>query len=363
MQVSLQNGADAPRATAAGTMKAHVLVRPGQLELRDMPMPRADEDGIVVRVRAALTCGTDLKTYLRGHPKFEMPMLFGHEFSGEVAEVGAEVRGLREGDAIMAAPTAPCGSCHYCLRQQENLCPDVMPKMVHGAFAEFIKLPGAVVRSNLYSKPSQLPFREAALMEPLACVEHGLSFVTPREDDIVVLIGGGAITLLHLLALRARGCQGIVVVARNPKRAEEAWRAGATDVILADARDARQQVLAMTEGRGADLVVECTGQVEVWQAAPTLARIGGQVILFGGCVSGSTVTFDTDRLHYDQVQMISPFHFTPRDVRRAFELLASGAVKGDHLIAAEHRLEDLPLALDALRAGGGPKFAIVPDGR
>lgn len=341
-------------------MRAHVLVRPGQLELRELPIPHPDDDGIVLRIRAALTCGTDLKTFLRGHPKFEMPMLFGHEFAGEVVAVGSLVRGLCEGDAVMAAPTAPCGECYLCRRQQENLCPEVMPNMVHGAYAEYIKLPGAVVRANLYAKPKDLPFREAALMEPLACVEHGLSFVKPRPDDTTVIVGGGAITLLHMLALRARGCERVVVVARNPKRAEEARIAGASEVLECDVRDARHRVLELTDGRGADLVVECTGQVSVWEAAPGLARVGGQCVLFGGCASGSVVRFDTARLHYDQVHVISPFHFTPRDVRRSYELLAGGAVSGATLIVGQYGLEDLPVALKRLQAGGGPKYAIVP---
>jgi L-iditol 2-dehydrogenase len=238
-----------------------------------------------------------------------------------------------------------------------------MPNMVHGAYAEYIKLPGSVVRANLYEKPSALPFREAALMEPLACVEHGLSFTKFRPDDTAVIVGGGAITLLHLLALRARGCERVIVVARNAQRADEARRLGAGGVLVCDVRDARHEVLELTEGRGADLVIECTGQVDVWEAAPGLARVGGQCILFGGCVAGSVARFDTARLHYDQVQLISPFHFTPRDVRRAYELLAQGAVRGESLIAGEHSLEDLPVALDRLRAGGGPKYAIVPNGR
>lgn len=342
-------------------MKAHVLVRPGQLELRELPTPRPDGDGIVVRVRAALTCGTDLKTYLRGHPKFELPMLFGHEFAGEVAEVGTAVEGFREGDAVMVAPTAPCGRCYHCQRRQENLCPQVIPTMVHGAYAEFVKLPGAVVRTNLYEKPLGLPYREAALLEPLACVEHGLSMVETRNDDTAVVIGGGAVTLLHVLALRARGVEGVVVVARNARRADEARRMG-IEVLESEASRVGDRVLEMTAGRGADLVIECTGRGNVWEIAPSLARVGGQVVLFGGCAAGTSVTFDSHRLHYDQVQITSPFHFTPRDVRRAYDLLVSGDVLGKSLIGGEHTLEELPLALEALRSGGGPKFAIVPNG-
>lgn len=359
---AMSSPARAAVVVGSSGMRAHVLVRPGQLELREVPMPVPDADGVVVRIRTALTCGTDLKTYLRGHPKFATPMLFGHEFSGDVAAIGTDVRGVHEGDAVMAAPTAPCGQCYLCVREQENLCPSVMPNMVHGAYAEYIKLPGDVVRTNLYPKPPSLPYGEAALLEPLACVEHGLSMVRLRPDDSVVLVGGGAITLLQLLALRARGCARVAVVARNPGRGAEARRHGAAEVFVADVREARAAVLEWTAGRGADVVIECTGQIEVWEAAPALARVGGQVVLFGGCAAGSSVRLDTGRLHYDQVQVSSPFHFTPRDVRRAFERLASGGFGAASLIAGEHPLHELPLALERLQAGGGPKYAIVPGG-
>src|SRR5262245_39603114 len=293
---------------ACAPMRGHVLVRPGIIELRELPRPRPDPDGVVVRVRAALTCGTDLKAYLRGHPKFPMPTLFGHEFAGEVAEVGAEVRGLREGDAIMAAPTAPCGRCYYCDREQENLCEQVMDTMALGAYAEYIKLPGSIVRTNLYAKPRALPYAEAALLEPLACVLHGLSRVPVRPDDTVLLIGAGAIALLHVLVLRARGVQRVVVVARRPTRAAQAQALGAAGGPRRSPEGVRPPVLELTHGRGADVVIECTGQPGVWELAPQLARRGGHVVLFGGCPTNSQVRFDTNRLHYDEVSVTSPFH-------------------------------------------------------
>jgi L-iditol 2-dehydrogenase len=341
-------------------MRGNVLLRPGAIELRDIPRPRPDRDGVVVRVRAALTCGTDLKTYLRGHPKFPTPTLFGHEFSGELAEVGADVRGLREGDAIMAVPTAPCGACYFCDRDQENLCEQVMEHFVLGAFAEYVKLPAAIVRTNLFPKPRSLPFTEAALLEPLSCVLHGLSQVQLRPDDSVVLIGAGAIALLHLLVLRSRGVERVVVVARSAARAAQARALGAWAVLTVEAAAALPAVAALTAGRGADIVVECTGQVGVWEVAPQLARRGGQVVLFGGCAAGTAVRFDAARLHYDQVNLTSPFHFAPRDVRASYELLSSGRFGGQALIAGEYPLERLEEALARHRRGDGAKFAIVP---
>ena len=341
-------------------MQAHVLIRPGLIELREVPRPTPDADSVVVRVKAALTCGTDLKAFVRGHPKFPMPTPFGHEFAGDVVDVGSRVRGVREGDEIMAAPTAPCGRCYYCTREQENLCSQVMETMVHGAYAEYLKLPAHIIETNLYLKPRRLPYSEAALLEPLACVLHALSSVRLRPDDTVVLVGAGAFALLHLLVLRARGLEQIVVVTRGLQRAAHARRLGASHVLTGGAEHAREAVLALTGGRGADVVVECTGQLPVWEIAPSLARRGGQVILFGGCPSGSVARFDTGRLHYEQVAIPSPFHFTPRDVRQAYELLGSREFEGRALVSGEYPLEGLGDALARLQRGEGAKFAILP---
>jgi L-iditol 2-dehydrogenase len=341
-------------------MLAHVLVQPGEIELRELPRPSAGPEDVVVRVHTALTCGTDIKAFLRGHPKFPMPTPFGHEFAGELAEVGLKVNGFREGDAVMAVPTAPCGHCYYCQRQQENLCDTVMETMVLGAYAEYIKLPARLVKVNLYPKPHDLPFAVAALLEPLSCVLHGLEAVVLHPDDHVVLVGAGAISLLHLLALRAMGLQHIAVIGRRPNRAQHAGRLGAEAVFTGGVRDARDQVLAYTQGRGADVVIECTGQVDVWEAAPGLARRGGHVVLFGGCPPGTTVRIDTQRFHYDQLRIVSPFHFTPRAVRRAYELLTSDSFDGTALISGSYPLTELPQALTEHQRGDGIKFAVVP---
>ena len=330
------------------------------MSLCELPRPIPGPGEVVLRVHAALTCGTDIKTFLRGHPKFPTPTLFGHEFAGEIAAVGAGVRGFREGDAVMAVPSAPCGSCYFCVRDQENLCATVMDAYALGGFAEFVRLPAHVVGLNVYPKPAGVSFPVAALLEPLACVVHGLESVPLRSDDTVVLLGAGAISLLHLLTVRALGIEHVVVVGRRPARADHARQLGATEVFAGDLDVARERVRGRTGGRGADVVVECTGQVEVWEAAPGFARRGGTVVLFGGCPPGSHVSVDTQRLHYDQLRVISPFHFTPRTVRRAYELLTSTGFAGHALISGVYPLTQLPQALDAHQRGDGIKFAVLP---
>ena len=341
-------------------MRAYVLVQPGDMALQVLPRPVPAPDEVVVRVRAALTCGTDVKAFVRGHPKFPMPTPFGHEFAGDVAAVGSAVRGWREGDPVMAVPTAPCGHCYFCRRRQENLCDSVMETMVLGAYAEYLKIPARHLRVNVFAKPESLPYEEAALLEPLSCVLHGLESVALRPDDRVVLLGAGAISLLHLLTLRAMGAEHVAVVGRRPQRTEHARKLGADAVYSGSLADARDQVLTATDGRGADLVVECTGQVDVWEAALGFARRGGHVVLFGGCPPGTQVRIDTQRLHYDQVQIVSPFHATPQAVRRAYDLLVSEQFAGHRLLSGNVPLQDVREALARHERGDGIKFAVVP---
>ncbi|MBI4531715.1 MAG: alcohol dehydrogenase catalytic domain-containing protein, partial [Candidatus Latescibacteria bacterium] len=177
-------------------MLAHILVEPGRLELMEVETPKAGPGEIVVKIRSALTCGTDLKAFRRGHPMMPMPTRFGHEFAGDVAEVGESVTGFTIGDPVMAVHTYPCLTCYYCLRGLENLCESVMQTMVLGAYAEYMKLPTEIVRHNVYRKHDILSSIEAAILEPLACVMCGIDQITVREDDTVLIVGAGAIGLM-----------------------------------------------------------------------------------------------------------------------------------------------------------------------
>ncbi len=341
-------------------MQAVLLLGPRQLSHQELPIPTPGPEEIVLKIGAALTCGTDLKAFLRGHPKWPMPTRFGHEYAGTVVARGSHVTTVHEGDEVMLVPTGPCGSCFYCQRQQENLCTSLMETYVLGGYAEYLTVPARVIRTNLFAKPAALPFAEAALLEPLSCVAFGLEQTVLRPDDTAVVIGAGAIGLLHLVALRALGVERVYVIARNPQRAAVAQAVGAGGIIARSAEEAREEVLAVTAGRGADLVIECTAQPRVWEAALFLARPGGQVVLFGGCPSGTTAAFDTYRLHYEQVRVLSPFHFTPKAVRRAYELLVSGKIPASKLISGTYPLAQLPYAFELLQQGEGIKYAIIP---
>lgn len=346
-------------------MKRVVLEEPGLLRLVEAPDPEPGAGDVVIEVRAALTCGTDLKAYRRGHPKFPCPTPFGHEVSGVVVAVGEDVRGFAVGDDLMTANSGPCGACFFCLRDQENLCETLMDELLLGAYGEYLRIPARIVGRNAFRKPESLSFEIAALLEPLASVCFGLSRLPTskiRDGATILLLGAGPISMLWLRALQAHGAERVVVAGRRAARLEVARHMGAL-AVLAEGDDLAAAAVELTEGRGFDAVVECTGLPEVWEAAPAYARKGGSAILFGGCRPGTRASFDTYRLHYDGVSIASPFHFRPRDVAEARRLLGLADLDWSPLISGRATLEEVPALFERLGDGGEMKIAVAPDRR
>lgn len=341
-------------------MKSCYLVAPGRLEMREVPRPIPTDGELVIKIKTALTCGTDLKAFRRGHPKMPMPTPFGHEFSGEIVETRGEVNGFREGDAVMGVHTAPCGNCYYCRRGQENMCHDTMKNMTLGAYSEYIKIPRRIVQYNLFKKPAYLNFEEAAMLEPLACVVHGIDPLNLQAEDTVLIIGDGAIGLLHLLMARTRGVENIFIAGKHSNRLKLAHQLGASYTIDVGKEDPAQTVLDMTKGFGANWVFECTGRPRVWQSTLDPVAKGGTVVLFGGCPAGTTVDFDTARLHYDEISLVGSFHFTPGDVEKAYKILVERKIDVRSLITDCFPLQKLDQAFNLLLQGNGIKYAILP---
>ena len=291
----------------------------------------------------------------------KIPGPFGHEFAGDVHAVGQGVSKFKPGDKIMTAPSAPCGDCVFCNKGQENLCTTTMDTMVWGAFAEYVCMPAHIVENNMYPKPDHLSYEEAAMLEPLSCVVYGMDQVELRPDDTVLIIGAGAIGLLHVMVARALGAERVIVAGKRENRLKLAWAVGADAVIDAETEDTFERVKALTNGLGADVVIECTGQLAVWEETPDLVRPGGTAILFGGLPHGTRATFDTARLHYDQITLKGVFHYTRSAVRKAYKLLGDKKITVSGLISGTYSLRDLKHVFDdLLQKGSGIKFAILP---
>lgn len=339
-------------------MRVAVLVAPKTIELREEPPSQPEPGGIVVRVRAALTDGTDLKTYRRGHPKMPMPTRFGHEFCGDVAAVGPGITQFVQGDAVMCTHTAPDGTCFWCRHGQEELCPRLMPEMLLGAYADYIAVPPRVVARNCFHKPPDVSYAEGAFLEPLACVVHSLAMLAPARGSLVAVLGNGGFGILHALLLERAGITALLF-GRRDERLALARDLGLRSV---DSKTAPilDTILEHTEGRGADAVLECTGSLDMWEAAPALVRRGGRVSFFAGLPAQTRVGFAAARLHYDEVQLVSPFHFTPADVREAYQLIAARDLPLERLISHVYRLADIATVFERLDAGEGMKAMIQP---
>jgi L-iditol 2-dehydrogenase len=343
-------------------MNAAVLYGQEDVRIERMPVPQAEAGEIVVRVGAALTCGTDLKVYRRGyHAKMIVPpALFGHEFAGTVHELGEGVTNFPLGARVVALNSAPCGECFWCKRDQENLCEDLL--FNNGAYAEYIRIPTRIVEKNTLIVPENLLLEHAALTEPLACVLKGLEDTRATEGDQVVVIGAGPIGLMFVHAASLAGMHVIAVVKRKEQIAAAKLFGARKVVQIGATADAVAAVRALTpEHRGADVAIEAVATPMTWQWAVDMVRRGGVVNFFGGCASGTKVELDTNRLHYNDITLRATFHHTPATCRKAFELLSSGRFDASHYITGHAPLVELNRVFNNLMERSSDiKTAIIP---
>jgi L-iditol 2-dehydrogenase len=346
-----------------GNMQAAVLYGKEDVRLESVPVPPVGSGELLIRVRTALTCGTDVKVFRRGyHAKMIIPpALFGHEMAGDVVAVGEGITKFRVGQRIVAANSAPCDRCFFCRHNQQNLCEDLL--FNNGAYAEFMRLPERIVRTNTYAIPTQLAYKDAALVEPLACVLRGLHESNVQPGDTIAIMGLGPIGLMFVrLAKWAFGAR-VIAIARRLEQVDRAIVLGAAEgVLMGDAAAVISEVRARTAQRGADVVIEAIGHPQAWELGTQLVRKGGTVNFFGGCPTGTRVALDTDRLHYSEITCKASFHHTPDHIRRALELIADGTVTASHIVNHEEPLSRLPQVLSDLahHRNGQIKTAIVP---
>jgi L-iditol 2-dehydrogenase len=306
-------------------VRALVFHGPEDVRLEEVPQPEPGPGDVLVRVEAALTDGTDAKAYRRGHPVLlgPPPSPFGHEFAGVDVATGRRV---------VAANSAPCGTCAPCRRGEETLCENLFP-LLNGAYAEFILVPERIATRNLLPVPRGLPAELAAMVEPLACCLHGVERADIAAGATAAVLGPGPIGLMLCAAARDAGARVVAVGGRRERR-ELAAGFGAEP----------------GDGRGADVAIEAAGAPDAWRAAVELVRPGGTVVFFGGLPRGSEFPVDTYRLHYEELTLRGAFHHTPRHVRAALAFLASGAYPWERLLTHRVGLDGVvPLLADPPR--------------
>lgn len=343
-------------------MTAAVLYGKEQLRIENVEVPKIGPGDVLVRVRAALTCGTDVKVFRRGYHArmIKPPALFGHELAGDVAAIGSGVSGFSVDDRVVAANSAPCGACYYCHAGKENLCEDLL--FNNGAYAEYIRIPERIVRKNMHPIPGHVSYQDAALVEPLACVMRGLEETGVQPGSTVAVIGLGPIGMMFVRLAKTMYHARVIAIGRRQQQLDRAARMGADATVLNDGiADPVAPVHAFTGGRGADVVIEAVGLPEIWQLAIRLLRRGGVVNFFGGCASGTQVAIDTHLLHYSELTLKASFHHTPALVRKALEAVNRGYVTARDFVNRVEPLSNLLEVMQHLMSHNGHlKTAIIP---
>jgi L-iditol 2-dehydrogenase len=363
----IENGLEELRAPARivvpSKMTAAVLYGVEDLRIEQIDVPVLTPDEVLLRVRLALTDGTDLKVWKRGyHAKMiQPPAVFGHEVVGEIVAMGKRVDSRwNAGVRVIAANSAPCFRCYHCRRGQENLCEDLL--FNNGAYAEYMRIPGRIVRENMLEVPHSVDDHSAALVEPLACVMRGIHEMEVRTGDTATVIGCGPIGLKFVRMLSRRGVR-VIAVARREAPLAVARKLGAVATInTTEVPDVVAAVRELTEDRrGPDSVVEAAGNPATWEQALNMVRRGGVVNFFSGLPTETRVELSPASIHYSEIKIISPFHHTPRFIREALEAIRRGDVSAQEFVTEDIRLEDLPEAFARMKSRSGEiKLAVRP---
>ncbi len=343
-------------------MKAILYYGPQDIRYEETEIPELKQGEILVKVKAALTCGTDVKTFRRGHPVLikKVPSGFGHEFSGIVDKVSEGVTNVKVGDRVVCANSAPCGECFYCKRGEYNLCENL--NLLNGAYAEYIVIPERIVKKNTIILPASLPFERAAFAEPLANVVHGVERTEIKPGQTVGVIGIGPIGLMFARLAKLKGAR-VIAAGRNPIKLRLAKEFSHADEVIDLKKYPNPEKIIKEfsdEKKGLDVAVECVGLPEMWERVFSCVRPGGTVHFFGGCKSGSTVSFDTTKMHYGDIKMMSVFHHTPKYFRMALDLIASGNIEVEKLITEEITLDKVEYAMHEHINGNAIKFLVRP---
>ncbi len=335
-------------------MLAYVQTRVGSFEEKQVDLPVPGPGEVLLRMRAALTCGTDLKILQRGHPRIRPPLTMGHELAGEIAAVGPGVTAWKPGERVVPGISGPCGRCADCYGGRSNLCAAGHADRTWGAFAESVRVPASVVSSNLHRIPEGVDDEVAAFLDPLASVLHGWNRLRAPSGALLVY-GAGALAFLWAAVARRHGLD-VAVAGRRPERAALAARFGAR---WFDLTRKGPEALVSEMGAPPDIAVDCTGDGAVWELLPEIVRPGGQVLLFGGCAPGTAVRFDAARLHYAEITLSGAFHYSPTEARAALDALSAREIDPRPLVTARGTLADLPRFLSAQAKGEGIRYAVL----
>lgn len=346
-------------------MKAAVLEAPGDLRVKEVPTPTAEAGEMVIRVKAAAICGTDIRI-MNGKKKkgVRFPSVIGHEFAGEVVEVGRGVDAFKAGDRIAADPVVPCRGCAYCRTGMENVCLNrqAIGYEFDGAFAEYMRIPAVALEAgNVMKLPESMSYAAGALAEPLACVLNGQKNARVGLGDAVLILGSGPIGLMHMMLAKASGASLVAISEPNAGRRQRAKEMGADIVIDPSSEDPGEILRAHTGGLGADVAILAIGVPKLAADALGFVRKGGRVNLFAGFSVGDMGAIDVNLIHYNEIYVSGASALSRNGYETAFNMIASGAIDVEKLVSDSFRLDDIHDAVALAESGNALKITVQND--
>lgn len=345
-------------------MKAAVFLSPNQIELREVERPRIGTEEVLVGVKVAGICGTDARIF-KGSKKIPAPRIIGHEFAGEIEEVGARVKEWRRGDRVTVEPIIACGRCYCCLRGRFNICLSrpTIGYEYDGAFAEFVRIPAeAVARGNLIRLPDEVSFEEAAFAEPLSACIQGNERARIRKGDRVWIMGDGPIGLTHVQLAALSGAGTIILSGTDPKKLEMGRKLGAHHIIQVPQQDALAEVNTLTEGEGVDVGISATSVSQLVEDCLNKGlRKGGLLLIFAGVPPDSLARIDPNRIHYQEYTITGSSGHSVETMRQSIALIRSGSFRVHPLISHRLSLEQVVEGIHMKDRVEGLKHLIIMD--
>lgn len=312
-------------------MRAAVFYGQGDIKVEQVDVPKIKPDEVLIKVRYCGICGTDAHIYRGIFSVSNPPRILGHEFSGEVVQIGDDVTFVKVGDRVTADINVSCGHCYYCRFQQKLLCRELRQISLQedGAFAEYVKVPAA----NVYRIPEGLSCKHAAYVEPLACAIHGQEILGIRMGCSAAIIGAGPMGLTHLVLARLRGAAPIIITEINRERLEKAKVLGADYVLDASQVDVTEEIKKITKGIGADYVIEAVGSTETYQQGFEIVRDGGNLTAYGAAPQDATINIRPFDIYRKEAVIKGSYAGTYSTWRQAIALLAYGRFNPDGIIS------------------------------
>ncbi|MCP3014622.1 zinc-dependent dehydrogenase [Nocardiopsis dassonvillei] len=338
---------------------------PGDIRLEQAPEPTAGPGQLKIAVANCSTCGTDVKISRHGHHHIRPPRVIGHEIAGRIVEVGEGVTGWAEGDRVQVIAAIPCGTCVECSDGRFTVCSrqESMGYHYDGGFAEYMIIPESVLAVDGVNRvPDNIDLAEASVAEPLACVLNGQEIAGVGEGDTVVVMGAGPIGCLHVRLARARGAAKVYLVDLNRGRLDMSADIVQPDASICGAEtDAVEEVLRLTDGRGADVVITAAASGRAQEDALRMVSRSGRISFFGGLPKDAPIIqLDSNAVHYREISIFGANGSSPEHNRRALELISSGAVPVADLITERMSLSDVHKAIETVASGTAIKVTIQP---